>query len=210
MKALPEGRAIIERGVAEVNDLTAAFFIFFSNKILQIVTRLCLCVALVGVACASDEERAERLSQKAIAAVEAEQLDEAIALYREVADRYPQTTAAREAEKRITFLSGLSNSVDRYPSRTARQLMVTAARAVQSYRYRKGRYPDSLDDLMPKMLDETPIDPWGRPLQYERLKRGYRLSCLGADGRRGGDGDATDFVVVNGNFVSDPANEGPF
>ena len=87
---------------------------------------------------------------------------------------------------------------------------VETARAVQSYRWRTGRWPDSLDDLMPKMIKEAPIDPWGRPLQYEKRKNGYRLSCLGGDGRVGGDGDATDFVVINGNFVSDPANEGPF
>ena len=63
---------------------------------------------------------------------------------------------------------------------------------------------------MPMMLAEAPIDPWGSPLQYERLKNGYRLSCLGGDSRLGGEGLATDFVVVNGNFVSDPFNEGPF
>ena len=210
MKALPEDRTIIERGLAEVNDLTGAFVKIFFSKILQSAMRLCFCVALASVACASDEGAAQRMAKKAAAAVEAQQLDEAIALYRDMVDRYPNTGAAVRARERIAFLSGLSHSVSSFPSRTARDLMVETARAVQRYRYSRGRYPDNLDALMPKMLNEPPIDPWGSPLQYERLENGYRLSCLGGDSRRGGEGIATDFVVVNGNFVSDPTNEGPF
>ncbi|NIM00096.1 MAG: hypothetical protein GTN89_04050 [Acidobacteria bacterium] len=150
------------------------------------------------------------MADEAVAAVETQRFEEAIALYTEIVDRFPSTQAATNAEERITFLRGLSHSVDSFPSRSARDLMVKTARAVQSYRWRKGRYPDSLDDLMPRMLAEAPIDPWGRPLHYERLKNGYRLSCFGGDGRRGGEGIGTDFIVVNGNFVSDPFNEGPF
>jgi hypothetical protein len=210
MQALPEDRSIIERAVGEVNGLPAAFVKFFSNKTLRSSAMLCMCVALVHVACASDESKAQRIEDKATAAVEAQQLDTAIELYNDVIARYPQTQTAAHAQERITFLSGLSNSVRSFPSRTARELMVTTARAVQRYRYSKGRYPDSLDALMPRLLTEAPIDPWGRPLNFERLKNGYRLICLGGDGRRGGDGLASDFVVVNGNFVSDPFNEGPF
>jgi len=210
MQALPEDLTIIERGLAEVNDLAAAFLRFILRKTLQNIALLWLCVALASVACASNEDKAQRITNKAVAAVEAQQLDEAIALYLDVVDRYPHTAAAVQARERITFLSGLSHSVASFPSRTARDLMVTTARAVQRYRYRKGHYPDNLDDLMPMMLAEAPIDPWGSPLQYERLKNGYRLSCLGGDSRLGGEGLATDFVVVNGNFVSDPFNEGPF
>ncbi len=208
MKALPEDRSIIERAVAEVNGLRATFANFFFDEHLRSVAMVCM--ALVVVACASDETKAQRLADKAVAAVEAQQLEEAIGLYTEIVDRYPATLAATNAEERITFLRGLSHSVDSFPSRSARDLMVETARAVQSYRWRKGRYPDSLDDLMPRMLAEAPIDPWGRPLHYERLENGYRLSCFGVDGRRGGDGAGTDFVVVNGDFVSDPFNEGPF
>ncbi len=210
MKALPEDRSIIERAVAEVNGTPAAFAKFFLHKTLPSVAGLCLCLAITNGACASDEVKAQRMGQQAVTAVEAQELEAAIELYRGMIARYPHTEAALHAQQRITFLSGLSNSVRSFPSRTARELMVATARAVQRYRYSKGRYPDNLDALMPKMLDEAPIDPWGRPLNYERLKNGYRLSCLGGDGRRGGEGVATDFVVVNGNFVSDPFNEGPF
>jgi len=210
MMVLPEDTSIIERAVTEVNGSPATFLKFFSNKTLPILAWLCLCIALANGACAGEETKAQRMADEAIAAVEAQQLDTAIALYRDMIARYPHTEAASHARERITFLSGLSYSVRSFPSRTARELMVTTARAVQRYRYSKGRYPDNLDALMPRMLDEAPIDPWGRPLNYERLKNGYRLSCLGGDGRRGGEGLATDFVVVNGNFVSDPFNEGPF
>ena len=210
MKALFEDRPIIERAVGEVNGLPATSAKFFSTKTLPSVAGLCMCVLLVSAACANDETKAQRIEAKAVSAVQAQQLDEAIALYRDMIARYPETKTAAQAHERITFLSGLTDSVSRFPSRTARELMVTTARAVQRYRYSKGRYPDNLDALMPKMLDEAPIDPWGRPLHYERFKNGYRLSCLGGDGREGGQGLATDFVVVNGNFVSDPSDEGPF
>jgi hypothetical protein len=210
MKAMPEDQSIIERAVGEVNGLPAARVKIFSTWTLPSVAGLCMCVLLVSAACANDETKAERMATKADSAVQAQQLDQALALYRDMIARYPETKAASQAHGRITFLSGLTDSVSRFPSRTARELMVTTARAVQRYRYSKGHYPDNLDALMPKMLDDSPIDPWGRPLQYERLKNGYRLSCLGGDGRSGGEGLATDFVVVNGNFVSDPANEGPF
>ena len=210
MQALPEDRTIIEPAAVEVNGLTRTPASFFSIRPLRMIALVCLCVVLGAVACADDETKAQRLEKKAVVAVEEERFDDAIALYREVTDLFPATETARNASDRITFLSGLSNSVDSFAARTARDLMVKTARAVQRYRWTVGRWPDKLDDLMPKLISESPIDPWGRPFEYERRRNGYRLSCLGADGLRGGQGEARDFVVINGEFRSDPANEGPF
>jgi hypothetical protein len=210
MKALPEDRTIIESPELEVNALTDSSNRFFSRRPLRVSLCVCLCVALASVACTDDDTKAKRLEAEAVAAVEEQRFDDAVRLYRDIVANFPATESARRADERITFYSGLSHSVTSFPSRTARDLMVETARAVQSYRWKKGRWPDNLDALRPELLDETPIDPWGRPLQYERRRNGYRLGCLGADGRVGGDGEATDFVVVNGDFVTDPTHEGPF
>lgn len=210
MKALPEDRTIIELDELEVNDLTAASKRFICVLPLRALTIVCLCAGIANLACSNDDDKARRLERDAVTAVEEERIEDAIALYRDVIDRFPATETARGAHERITFLSGLSHSVDTFASRTARDLMVATARAVQRYRWTRKRWPDNLDALRPKLIDAAPIDPWGRPLQYERRKNGYRLACLGADGRQGGEGEATDFVVVNGEFVSDPTNEGPF
>ena len=171
---------------------------------------LCLILVLCTIACADDETKARRLEAKAIIAIEEQRLQEAIVLYRNVIDRFPGTETASHARDRITFLSGLSHSVTSFPLRTARDLMVETARAVERYRWTRGRYPDKLDDLLPKLLGQSPIDPWGRTLQYERRHNGYSLSCFGADGLSGGESDASDLVVVNGEFRSDPTHEGPF
>jgi hypothetical protein len=210
MKALPEDRTIIEPGELEVNALADASNTFFSREPLRVLRFVCLCAVLASVACTDDETKAKRLEADAVVAVEEQRFDDAIELYREIVATYPATETAHEADERITFISGLSHSVTSFPSRTARDLMVKTARAVQRYRWTKGRWPDSLDALRPDLLAESPIDPWGRSLQYERRRNGYRLSCLGADGRVGGDGEATDFLVVNGDFVTDPTDEGPF
>ena len=177
-------------------------------RTLHIDVVLCLLAVFGTAGCVDDETKARRLANKAVALVEEQRFDDAIELYRDVIDRFPETETARNARDRVTFLSGLSHSVTSFPLRTARDLMVETARAVQRYRRTRGRYPDKLDDLLPKLLDESPIDPWGRPLQYEPLRNGYRLSCFGADGLRGGNDASSDFVVVNGEFRSDPTQDG--
>ena len=63
--------------------------------------------------------------------------------------------------------------------------------------------------MLPDLLGEPPIDPWGRPLFYQRKPRGrgYVLSCYGSDGRRGGSGDAADIFVEDGEFVGNPSTD---
>lgn len=159
----------------------------------------------VALAC-NAETKAQRLYDKAVGHVDKGELEEAIAVYQEVIDRYPQSEAARRARKQIVLYRGLGEAVERFPLRDARALMVKTARAIERYKARHGRAPESLDRLLPNLVAEPPIDPWGRPLIYERTsRRGYRLTCYGADGRPGGAGEAADWQVRNGSFVSDPA-----
>ena len=152
------------------------------------------------------EGRAERLHDKAVRHVDEGKLEEAIALYQQVIDRYPDSDAARRARRQIVLYRGLDEAVQRFPLREARDLMVKTARAIQRYKGRHRRSPESLDRLLPDLLAEPPIDPWGRALVYERTSegRGYRLACYGSDGRPGGLGEAVDWYVENGEFVRNP------
>jgi general secretion pathway protein G len=50
------------------------------------------------------------------------------------------------------------------------------------------------EKLPEKLLTALPVDPWGRPYQYNSPGRNgpYEIICWGADGREGGDGADTD------------------
>jgi len=74
-----------------------------------------------------------------------------------------------------------------------------------------GRYPDNLEELRqppggaanerwkgPYLEEDIPLDPWGRPYQYELVDDGYgqneltyKITSLGADGQAGTDDDIT-------------------
>jgi hypothetical protein len=56
--------------------------------------------------------------------------------------------------------------------------------------------------LVPAAFASVPVDPWNRAFSYEKTVRGYRLTCLGADGAAGGDGDAADLLVIDGAFAA--------
>lgn len=54
--------------------------------------------------------------------------------------------------------------------------LVRLAAALAVHRARAGEYPASLDDLIPAVLAEVPLDPYNnQPLVYERRENGYLL-----------------------------------
>lgn len=56
------------------------------------------------------------------------------------------------------------------------------ALATERYRLKHGRWPDTLDMLVPAFLPEVPIDPYdGRPLRYLRLPEGVVIYSVGPD-----------------------------
>jgi len=69
------------------------------------------------------------------------------------------------------------------------------------FKVHAGRWPASLDELRARpggvrrwngpYLSATPEDPWGRPYAYE-LRGRPRITCYGADGAPGGEGEAAD------------------
>lgn len=82
--------------------------------------------------------------------------------------------------------------------------------ALDSFFVDMGRYPEPHEGLSvlrdrpeqdsgwqgPYLKREIPLDPWGGAYQYRSPGRsgGYEIFSFGADGREGGDGDASDIT----------------
>ncbi len=69
----------------------------------------------------------------------------------------------------------------------SRLLMVEAA--LRAFTLEQGSLPDSLQQMIPSILPEMPIDPFdpsGEPIRYVRTNDGYVLYSIGADGKDDG------------------------
>jgi hypothetical protein len=67
--------------------------------------------------------------------------------------------------------------------------------SIEEYAREHGDYPDALADV-PDLI--RPTDSWGNAYYYRKLDRGFELAALGADGKRGGTGPATDIEAPAG------------
>jgi hypothetical protein len=159
-------------------------------------------IVLLSSSCDGTERRAERLWRRALERVEKGDTQGGVDDLQKLITMYPDAQIAKKAREQIVVYRGLANAVQSYPMRRARELMVQMSRAIESFKRERGQAPVALDDLVPGKLASVPLDPWNHPFEYESTARGYRLQCLGADGRLGGDGDASDIRVVDGAFVA--------
>lgn len=94
---------------------------------------------------------------------------------------------------------------------TARSQIEMFGAALDAYRLHTGRYPSTQEGLAalwtrpvsapatwrgPYLRKSLPLDPWGNAYEYtspgEVNRDGYDLRSLGADGRRGGEGEDAD------------------
>lgn len=94
---------------------------------------------------------------------------------------------------------------------TARSQIEMLGAALDAFRLHVGRYPTSQEGLAalwerpasapstwrgPYLRRAVPVDPWGHAYVYEgpgtQAEMTYRVTSLGADGKRGGDGEAGD------------------
>lgn len=86
----------------------------------------------------------------------------------------------------------LGPAVTRAQTKTARLAatarMAETACALERYRLRTGKYPESLEALVPRELHALPLDPMNhQPLMYQPTSDGwFRLWSVGLDGRDGG------------------------
>jgi hypothetical protein len=130
-------------------------------------------------------------------------LQRAVQLYDRLLEEFADTEAAKKARSEAVLFRGLADAVQSYPARSARDLVLQTARAIQRYRSGKRSWPGTLENLVPGYLRKVPIDPWGRQLFYAAKKsgRGYYLACYGRDGQSGGTRDDADWLVEDGDFV---------
>jgi tetratricopeptide (TPR) repeat protein len=170
---------------------------------------LMLC-AMAGVLVACEEDRrAEILFEQASALQKEGRYEEAIEKLQEIEQLDPQSDVARVARRELASLRNLAMAEQRYPLDQALELVQRTTRAVETFQVDQGRWPVHLQELVPRWLDTISLDPWGRPLRYERTATGYRVTCFGADGQRGGAGSDGDMVVENGEFVMTPVTPQP-
>lgn len=110
----------------------------------------------------------------------------------------------------------LFSKVDQSKVTTAQTQVKMLRSAVESLRLDVGRYPTVEEGLAllskapadpalagrwrgPYLDDAVPLDPWAAPYQYAvpgAEGQPFALYSFGADGKRGGDGDARDIGVL--------------
>ncbi len=79
----------------------------------------------------------------------------------------------------IPYMSGIFDKAARFH---ALQRLTQVAIALRLYRHENGRYPETLQELVPKYLPSVPVDPFdGKPLRYKRLKSGFKIWSIGQD-----------------------------
>jgi hypothetical protein len=77
--------------------------------------------------------------------------------------------------------------VERGARETGRLRAAAAGVAAMRFRKAEGRWPRSLEELAPKWLRETPMDPFtGKPLPYRVDEEGVVVYSVGVDGKDDG------------------------
>jgi len=75
-----------------------------------------------------------------------------------------------------------SRAMQRAADCHALQRLGQVAIALRLYRHEHGRYPETLEELVPKYLPSLPVDPFdGKPLRYKRLVKGFKVWSVGMD-----------------------------
>ncbi|MBX3475490.1 MAG: type II secretion system protein GspG [Planctomycetes bacterium] len=88
------------------------------------------------------------------------------------------------------------NRADRGRIRDSKETMRTLADELRLYQQMRDEYPAQLKGLLDLNLREAlPKDAWDRDFGYElSAEKGYRLTCFGADGKKGGAGADADII----------------
>jgi hypothetical protein len=103
--------------------------------------------------------------------------------------RVEQLKAARPGQRGLADLLAIDvcRVVQRFQRNDAALRCAIAALAVERYRLRHGRWPESLDALVPDLLRAVPMDPFdGKPLRYRRNAEEVAVYSVGPDGKDDG------------------------
>lgn len=194
---MPKSARIMRRGNVQVNGRATTFR--------RLVLAFATGVLLALVTACGDDRAADKLYREGSEQVAKGDTRAAVATFERILREFPESEAAAKARRDISVYRGLAEAVERFPQRRAREILVQTGRALERYHASTHRWPVSLVELVPEHLDREPLDPWSRPLGYRARPggSGYEMTCLGADGSAGGEGDDADLRVVNGSFVGE-------
>ena len=99
------------------------------------------------------------------------------------------------------FLPALSSASQAEDRGMAQQQLTTVAAALAVYRTQNGSYPESLEELSPKILPVVPLDLYStKPFIYERIDEGYLLYSVFENGLDDG-GTDHNCEIINGEWV---------
>lgn len=82
----------------------------------------------------------------------------------------------------------------------ARSDLRSIHRAAQDYKAVRGRWPSDIEELVftrdteVQFICDYNSDPWGHEYVYALTPNGPVVTCFGADGTRGGQGEAADLL----------------
>ncbi len=159
---------------------------------------LLLAVAFAGCA----EQRADRRYRALIESSESRSADAQREALAEIVERWPKTEAAAKAEREIEWIDDLAHVSERGPALMAWDAVRDVSRAAEQFRLDRGRFPESLGEMVPAYLPAVRRDPWGHAVRYQPRGDGYRVICFGEDGLPGGIGHASDVLVDTGREVT--------
>ncbi len=161
-------------------------------------------LAIVALAASSGcaEQRAERRYRALIESADARSVEAQREALAEIVARWPKTEAAAKAEREIEWINDLAVVSERGPALMAWDAVRDVSRAAEQFRLDRGRFPESLDEMVPSYLPAVRRDPWGHAVRYQRHGDGYRVICFGKDGIPGGTGHASDVLVDTGREVT--------
>jgi hypothetical protein len=101
------------------------------------------------------------------------------------------------------FLPALQAASDVEDRANAQLQLLRLAAALAVFRAEHGAYPEKLDELVPGVLQELPVDLYtAKPFVYQRMNGGYLLYSLGANGDDDGGSNKT-MSILNGESISD-------
>ena len=167
------------------------------NLLLMTVALMLLC------GCQSNENpEAAFLLEEAHAASNRGDYTQAVDLLERIINDYPGTREATiAAEEYDTFRDLFQYEVEARKQAVERAL-TKIGRSVEVYHRERGRFPASIDELVPRYLPQRVEDPWGNPVFYTRNRNGYVIACFGKDGIPGGTDEDRDLFIQNGQFVA--------
>lgn len=173
---------------------------------LKVVSTILIALAFLCQCSRKPEEAAKEKYFQGVNLVKEKKYAEAVEVFKQVRERYPETEWGRKATKDVDFYQDVMQ-IDKYTEqRQVRADFRDIYRACEMFRANANRYPDSVQDLMPQYLKKVMKDPWGKDYYYAVETRGGKqsvvIACFGEDQIPGGDDDAVDIILEKDRFTA--------